>query len=297
MPYRKRDLDAGGKLQVLQVKGKDGNPVTFTGGDAPTQAQVDADITSAFMRDLHTYGNSFDTTWVTVHDTAVDGTATFNANSLAKAKGGTPFKRPENGQFRPADGFTEFFFTETGDTNLLSGANGPSGASYGGLRRRPAADPAGPVGEHRQAAAVLPRRRRRTRASTTSRSSTGTTWPRSRTPARRCTPSAARSTRATRSRSAAARAHPTSSGSSRAAATRRRRSTPRSRGFGKNEDDNEITGIHLSDGDPSVGGLIGTDNPRFLTRGDGDHGSDDWRLFWTQQHGDNITWEVLLDPH
>ena len=68
-------------------------------------------------------------------------------------------------------------------------------------------------------------------------------------------------------------------------------------GFGKNEDDNEITGIHLSDGDPSVGGLIGTDNPRFLTRGDGDHGSDDWRLFWTQQHGDNTTWEVLLDPH
>ena len=77
-------------------------PVTFTGGDNPTQAQIDADVTSAFMRDVHTYGNSFDTTWVTIHDTAVDGTATFNANSLAKAKGGTPFKRPENGQFRPA---------------------------------------------------------------------------------------------------------------------------------------------------------------------------------------------------
>ena len=71
---------------------------------------------------------------------------------------------------------------------------------------------------------------------------------------------------------------------------------PRSPGFGKNEDDNEITGIHLSDGDPSVGGLIGTDNPRFLNPG-GSHGSDDWRLFWTQQHGDNNTWEVLLDPH
>src|SRR5262249_15589714 len=34
-------------------------------------------------------------------------------------------------------------------------------------------------------------------------------------------------------------------------------------GFGKNEDDNEITGIHLSDGDASVSGLIGTQNPQF----------------------------------
>src|SRR5262249_50272295 len=132
VPYRKHHLDAGGRLQVLQVAGKDGKPVTFTGGDAPTQAQIDADITSTFMRDLHTYRNSFPTRWITIHDSPTDGTATFNANSLAKAKGGTPFKRPENGQFRPASGFTEFFFTETGDTNGQSGANGPSGSSFGG---------------------------------------------------------------------------------------------------------------------------------------------------------------------
>jgi hypothetical protein len=49
-------------------------------------------------------------------------------------------------------------------------------------------------------------------------------------------------------------------------------------GFGKNEGDNEITGIHVSDGDPSVNGILGAKVPRF--------GHDGWRLFWTQQHGD-----------
>ncbi|HEY2982913.1 MAG TPA: hypothetical protein VGJ38_02095, partial [Jatrophihabitantaceae bacterium] len=52
----------------------------------------------------------------------------------------------------------------------------------------------------------------------------------------------------------------------------------------QNEGDNEITGIHVSDGDPTVAGLIGTNVPHPF---DGT-----WRLFWTQQHGDNITWEV-----
>ena len=46
----------------------------------------------------------FQTRWVTIHDTAVDGNTPFDANALAKAKGGTPFKRPENGQFRPDHG-------------------------------------------------------------------------------------------------------------------------------------------------------------------------------------------------
>ncbi|HEY1416809.1 MAG TPA: hypothetical protein VGF41_02855 [Myxococcaceae bacterium] len=34
-------------------------------------------------------------------------------------------------------------------------------------------------------------------------------------------------------------------------------------GFGKNEGDNEITGIHVSDGDPSVNGILGAKVPRF----------------------------------
>jgi hypothetical protein len=59
--------------------------------------------------------------WVTVHDTAKDGTESFDANALAKAKGASPFKRPENGVFQPGWGFSSFFFDETGDTNADAG--------------------------------------------------------------------------------------------------------------------------------------------------------------------------------
>src|SRR5205807_1318172 len=52
-----------------------------------------------------------------------------DANAAAKTAGATPFKRPENGQFRPGTDFTEFFFDETGDTNLLTEA----GNNFGGF--------------------------------------------------------------------------------------------------------------------------------------------------------------------
>jgi hypothetical protein len=52
-----------------------------------------------------------------------------------------------------------------------------------------------------------------------------------------------------------------------------------------NDGDNEITGIHVSDGDPTVAGLLGAKLPRPTT-------SPAWRTFWTQQHGDNTTWEI-----
>jgi hypothetical protein len=53
---------------------------------------------------------------------------------------------------------------------------------------------------------------------------------------------------------------------------------------GYNDGDNEITGIHVSDGDPSTNGILGAKLPTPFTKG--------WRVFWTQQHGDNVTWEV-----
>jgi len=53
----------------------------------------------------------------------------------------------------------------------------------------------------------------------------------------------------------------------------------------QNEGDNEITGIHVSDGDPSDDGLLGNKIPRPF--------HDGWRVFYTQQHGDNFTWEIL----
>jgi hypothetical protein len=95
-PSNPDNLQAGGKLEALQVISlRSGNPIVFHDG------QVDQDITSPDRRDLHTYGKQFQTTWVTVHDNATDGMATFDANALAKAQGATPFKRPENGVFRP----------------------------------------------------------------------------------------------------------------------------------------------------------------------------------------------------
>jgi len=51
---------------------------------------------------MHGYGHSLATKWVTVHDTANERQPPFNANTAAKAKDATPFKRPENGVFRRA---------------------------------------------------------------------------------------------------------------------------------------------------------------------------------------------------
>jgi hypothetical protein len=90
VPQKPGDL-AHGKLQVLQVW-DNGHPVTFA-----SQAAINA----SDQVDLRTYGKTFQTKWVTIHDTAVDGNSPFSANALAKAADGTPFKRPENGQFPP----------------------------------------------------------------------------------------------------------------------------------------------------------------------------------------------------
>jgi len=122
VPQHPGDLH-NGKLQVLQVLNESGAPITQesqTAVNAPDQVLI------------HSYGHSLDTKWITIHDTTVDGTAPFNANALAKGAHGTPFKRPENGQFRPGVGFKQFFFDETGDTNALSVENGDKTSGAGG---------------------------------------------------------------------------------------------------------------------------------------------------------------------
>ena len=114
VPRRPGDLH-NGRLQVLQVLNDAGQAVTLesqTAVCAPDQVA------------LRTYGKVFLTNWVTIHDTAVQGNAPFNANTAAKAAHGTPFKRPENGVFRPGTNFRDFYFTETGDTNATSPENG-----------------------------------------------------------------------------------------------------------------------------------------------------------------------------
>ena len=117
VPKHPGDLERG-KLQVLQVLNGSGDPIT--------QASQ-TPLNSPDQLALHTYGSSFKTQWITIHNTATDGNTPFNANALAKAKNGTPFKRPENGDFRPGSDFREFFFDETGDTNATSPENDSAG--------------------------------------------------------------------------------------------------------------------------------------------------------------------------
>ena len=47
--------------------------------------------------------------------------------------------------------------------------------------------------------------------------------------------------------------------------------------------------MHVSNGDPGLRGILAAQDPGL------DH--DGWRWFYTQQHGDNPTYEVLLDRH
>jgi Bacterial protein of unknown function (DUF839) len=118
LPYERTDLSKGGKLQALQAW-IDGQQLQFVMVD-PTHPF--GDVFSQNQLKLHTLGTSWPTRWVTVHDTKVDGTAEFDANAKAKAAGATPFKRPENLQFLPGSDFKTFFFDPTGDTDSTAGS-------------------------------------------------------------------------------------------------------------------------------------------------------------------------------
>lgn len=116
-PASKGDLSAG-KLQALQIS-VDGAPIAFHDkATDPTGAHDDA--FGEAIRRLHD-GETLQAKWVTIHDTASDGTAAFDANALAKRAGATPLKRPENGKFVPETGFRSFVFVETGDTDRAAG--------------------------------------------------------------------------------------------------------------------------------------------------------------------------------
>jgi uncharacterized protein DUF839 len=114
VPNDPRDITKGGKLQALQVS-INHQPVVFHASDPV------GDTFSTNQLLLHIPGTSYPVRWVTVHDTDVDGTVSFDANAAAKAAGATPFKRPENGQFLPGSDDRTFFFCPTGDTDATSG--------------------------------------------------------------------------------------------------------------------------------------------------------------------------------
>lgn len=276
LPDNPSDLKAGGKLQVLQVKSKAHAGAIVFGG-----ANVDADIKSQDQKDLHTYGLVFQTSWVTIHDTALNGNAPYNANALAKVAGGTPFKRPENGQFRPDTNFSEFVFDATGDTNALTEAGSDFGGFGAIFRLRLAGDSGtlslvfrGDVAHTgldncafwdsnrvvfvEDAGDSLHTQRNALDSAFLFDLNTDYSNPANQ-PVRVLA----------EGRDASATLDSQLSGQP---------------GF-QNEGDNEITGWHQSDGDPGVSGLLGAKTPTPFRGG--------WRLFFTQQHGDNNTWEIL----
>jgi hypothetical protein len=278
VPKHRNDLTHG-KMQVLQVTSlRSGQPIVFHPG------QADADILSPDVKDLHTYGLVFKTKWIPIHDTETDGTAPFDANALAKSKGGTPFKRPENGVFRPGTGFREFFFDETGDTTLTTEA-GTTFGGFGSALRLSQEWPGADEGrlrllfngdqEHNSFDNVafwdanhIVYVEDRGDGLHTALKALDSGWMLD-----------------VRKDYSKPQNKPV-----RILAQGRDPSATIDSGFSglpgfQNEGDNEITGIHVSDGDPSSDGLLGNKSPRPF--------HDGWRVFYTQQHGDNFTWEIL----
>jgi hypothetical protein len=302
VPKDRTELTKGGKLQVLQVESlTSGDPIVFHPGQAA------ADIASQDTKDLHTYGHAFETTWVTIHDTATDGTAPFNSAALAKANEGTPFKRPENGVFRPGSKFRAFAFTETGDTDINTEA-GSDGGGFGAVQ----------VLEQRSPSADSGRLHLLFQGNAEHAAFDNISWLTDRSVAvvedrgdtfhgqgNGVQPTALDSGWVI---DANVDHSKTASGVTRFLAEGRDASatvdsallgTP---GF-PNDGDNEITGIHSSDGDPTVGGLLGARDPAPFQsaddhrgRGGDDHHGLPWRVFFTQQHGDNNLWELIPRP-
>ncbi|PKW27708.1 alkaline phosphatase PhoX [Phycicoccus duodecadis] len=268
-PADRTDLTAGGTLQALQIQRADGTPVLAS--------QLQADPSDAFIASLHTQGTSFRTRWVDVST----GTSSVAATAGAAAAGATPLKRPENGVFRPGTDFREFYFTETGDTSTSSTLPG----AYGGVFRiaqKSAGAETGTIslvtggdqehtgfdnitfaardsllvvedagdGLHQQRNAL----------------DSGYVIDLGRGERRGAAPSVVRFLAEGRDASATFDA---------------------AGGPKYNDGDNEITGIHVSDGDPTPAGILGAKLPNVRSQA--------WRTFWTQQHGDNVTWEITWD--
>jgi hypothetical protein len=282
LPKNKSDLTKGGKLQALQVcqlHSQPCQPIVFHAGDA------DGDITSQNQKDLHTYGNQFQTNWITIHDTDQNGTP-FDANALAKAMNATPFKRPENAQFRPGRQFREFFFDATGDTD--AGTEAAAFGGFGALFKLSQSSPSADSGtltlffrgdiDHTAFDNVgfwdkdhIVFVEDRGDGLHTAHNAFDSGWlfdvrsdysnPNNQ-PFRLI--ALGRDASATIDSALLAGAP--------------------DNGF-QNDGDNEITGFHVSDGSPKTNGILGAQEPHPF--------KDGWRVFYTQQHGDNVTWEIL----
>jgi secreted PhoX family phosphatase len=259
-----------------------GDPIVFHSG------QADADILSNDTKDLRTYGLTFRTTWVTVHDTSVDGTDPFDVNSLAKTAGATPFKRPENGVFRPGTDFRQFVFDETGDTDI----NTEAGSQYGGFGSLFRLNQSDPSADHGTLNLLY-------QGDATHAAFDNLAFADNRTLL--AVEDAGDTLHSQRNgfdsmwqfNARANYADPSTPAPVRLLAQGRDPSATLDSAFSgmagfQNDGDNEITGIHISDGDASVFGILGAKTPRPFVAGSG------WKAFYTAQHGDNVTYELIL---
>ncbi len=281
VPVRPDDLHHG-KLQALQVISlRTGQPIVFHPG------QADADILSDDVADLHSYGNVFETRWVTLHDTAIDGTAPFDANALAKARLATPFKRPENGAFRPGSQFREFVFDETGDTDIRTQA----GSGFGGFGALLALTQSSPDAERGTLRLVY-----RGDAAHAAFDNVAF-WDANHVVFVEDAGDTLHTQRDALDSGylfdlRVDYSRPENQPLRLIAEGRDPSATIDSGILGapgfQNDGDNELTGIHIANGDPTVRGVPGAAIPRPF--------HDGFRVFFTQQHGDNTTWEILPSP-
>ena len=273
-----------GRLQALQIL-VDGKPLTFhPAATDPSGARDDA--LGAGILALHS-GKALDAKWITIHDTAVDGTAAFDANKLAKSKGATPLKRPENGKFVPGTDFRSFVFDETGDTDNVA-ATYPGAAargSWGALLRLDMPSAGADTGTVRTIilgdaahasfdnVAFLDRDTvllAEDRGDTLHQqlNALDSLWAFDITkPFDQINGAAQRLEAQGRDPEATADV------------------ALREGGTGThNEGDNEVTGIHVSSGSTSISGILGSVDPG--------HSKEHFRIFVTGQHGANITFEL-----
>lgn len=262
-PNDPTDLTQGGTMRALQVLHKDGSPITA--------AELTADPAAGVIKQLHTYDNEFATRWVVVHT----GADVFDAGASAAAADATPFKRPENGVFRPGSKFNDFYFTETGDTSALSTLPGRYGAVFrlrmNGSGYQGTLSPVF-VGDKQHTG--LDNIAFATADQLLVVEDAGDTLH-----GQRNALDSGYVLDVSGNGVKARQPHRWLAEGRDSSATYDALTSP-----GYNDGDNEITGIHVSDGDVTVRGILGNKLPTAFGHG--------WRVFWTQQHGDNITWEV-----
>jgi Alkaline phosphatase PhoX len=285
VPNDRSSLASGGRLQALQVLADDGTPIAPRGATRSDGANNDPVITDIGLRSLHNYGRTFSARWITCQVVPAGGMpSSYDANAACYNAFATPFRRPENAVYRPGTQFQEIWFSDTGDTDRRSEAN-PYGG-YGSIFRfvtTNSADGAGSfnmvfLGDQDHSGfdnvawwdkdhVVFEED-----AGNTLHTQTGhfdSMW------------------------MFDANADYGVAGNKplRLLAAGRDPIAALSQTLGKyglSDDENELTGITVSDGDPSPGGLLGARLPHPF------HGG--WHVFYTLQHGQGNLYEVEPNP-